>query len=90
VFQFPTGGYLETGTPGGGDDAGHCSDGLSAQHRREATEDGTSYRKWVLVVFCSTLLLISGVVATMIDWNTNLTRLSTVSVQPMAGPSRTN
>jgi hypothetical protein len=78
---------------GHGDGVRHCSNALSAQHDRTATAaDRTAYRKWVLgiVVLCSTLLLISGVVAIMIGWNTNLTRLSTVSVQPTAGLSRTN
>jgi hypothetical protein len=78
---------------GHGDAVRHCSNALSAQHDRRATAaDRTAYRKWVLgiVVLCSTLLLISGVVAIMIGWNTNLTRLSTVSVQPTAGLSRTN
>jgi hypothetical protein len=77
---------------GHGDGVRHCSNALSAQRDRTATAaDRTAYRKWVLgiVVLCSTLL-ISGVVAIMIGWNTNLTTLSTVSVQPTARLSRTN
>jgi len=76
-----------------GDDAGYCSNALSAQHDREASVgDRTAYRKRVLgiVVLCSTLLLISGVVAIMIGWNVNLTRLSTVSVEAAAVSPSTN
>jgi hypothetical protein len=93
LLLFPTGQHPEAGMPECGDDAGYCSNALSAQHDREASVgDRTAHRKRVLgiVVLCSTLLLISGVVAIMIGWNTNLTRLSTLSVQPTAGSSRTN
>ncbi len=56
--------------PGHGDDAGHCSKGLSARNSREANaEESVTYRKWMLgvIVFYCTLLLISGVVAIAID-----------------------
>ena len=34
--------------PEHGDDAGHCSNGLSAQKYREATaEERATYRKWI-------------------------------------------
>jgi hypothetical protein len=80
-LRFPTGQHLEAVISGRGE----------GQHDRVATANLTAYRKWVLGVgLCTTLLLISGVVAIMIGWNTNLTRLSTISVQPTAGPSRTN
>ena len=59
---------------------------------RGPTANRTAYRKRVLgiVVSCSTLLLISGVVAIMIGWNVNLTRLSTVSVEATAVSPSTN
>jgi hypothetical protein len=62
------------------------------QHDRGATANRIAYRKRVLgiVVLCSTLLLISGVVAIMIGWKVNLTKLSTVSVEPTAASSSTN
>jgi hypothetical protein len=62
------------------------------QRDPEATETRATYRKWLLgiVIFCTTLLLISGVAAIMIDWNSYLTGFSTVSVQTTAEPSRTN
>src|SRR5712691_10594304 len=91
LFLFPTGQHLEAGMPGHGNDAGHRSNALPAQNYREATaEDRSSYRKRVLgiVIVCSTLLLISGAVAIMIDWNTKLMRLSTVSVQATAVPPK--
>src|SRR5713101_7401243 len=81
LLRFPTGQHLEAVISGLGE--GH--------HHREATENRTAYRRRVLgVVLCTTLLLISGVVAIMIGLNTNLTRLSTISVQPTVGLSRTN
>lgn len=49
-----------------GDDAGHCSNGLSAQNYRGATaEERAIYRKWIrgMIPFYSTLVLIFGVVA---------------------------
>jgi hypothetical protein len=76
-----------------GDDAGHCSSGLSAQNYRGATaEDRAIYRKWMLgmVVFYSMLLLISGVVAVVIDTSPGLTRLTTLSVHSPAGSPRSN
>ncbi len=80
-MRFPTGQHLEAVISGLGE--GH--------HDREAIENRTAYRRRVLgVVLCTTLLLISGVVAIMIGLNTNLTRLSTISVQPTVGLSRTN
>jgi hypothetical protein len=47
-----------------GDDAGHCSNGLTAQKYREATtEERATYRTWMrgIVVFYCAILLIAGV-----------------------------
>ncbi len=78
--------------PGHGDDAGHCSKGLSARNYREANaEESVTYRKWMLgvIVFYCTLLLISGVVAIAIDASaTSLTRLTTLSAHPVVASSR--
>jgi hypothetical protein len=81
LLRFPTGQHFEAAISGLGD----------RQHDREATANRT-YRKRVLriVVLCSTLLLISGVVAIMIGWNVNLTRLSTVSVEAATVSPSTN
>lgn len=49
-----------------GDDAGHCSNGLTAQKFREASlEERGVYRKWLrgLVLVYGTLLLMSGAAA---------------------------
>jgi hypothetical protein len=82
LLRFPTGQHFEGVISGLGD----------RQHDREATANRTAYRKRVLgiVVLCSTLLLISGVVAIMIGWNVNLTRFSTVSVEAATVSPSTN
>jgi hypothetical protein len=65
-----------------GDDAGHCSNGLTAQKFREATpEERTVYRKWLrgMVLVYGTLLLMSGVAAVAsysVVGPTQLTKLS--------------
>ena len=50
-IMFPisrTSHHLEAVMPEHGDDAGHCSNGLSAQKYREATaEERATYRKWI-------------------------------------------
>jgi hypothetical protein len=49
-----------------GDDAGHCSNGLTAQKFREATQEERSiFRKWLrgMVFVYGALLLMSGVAA---------------------------
>jgi hypothetical protein len=83
----------ETVVPEHGEDAGRCSNGLSVRNYRGATpEDRAIYRKWILgmVVFYSMLLLISGVVAIVVDSSPGLTRLTTLSTQPSLAPSRSN
>jgi hypothetical protein len=74
-----------------GDDAGHCSNGLSTQEYREANaEDRATHRKWglAMLVFYGALLLISGVVATVVDSNSNPTKLATA--QRTSGSARSN
>jgi hypothetical protein len=74
-----------------GDDAGHCSNGLSAQNYRGATpEDRSTYRRWIfgMVVFYGALLVISGVVATAVDVAPRLTQLTTLSFHATPGPAR--
>lgn len=47
-----------------GDDAGHCSNGLTARKFREATsEERATYRRWIrgIVFFYCGLLFIAGV-----------------------------
>ncbi len=76
-----------------GDDAGHCSNGLSAQAYRAATaEERAIYRRWIrgTVVLYSSILLMSGFVMIVSYSNSGLTRLTTLSGQSAAASSRTN
>jgi hypothetical protein len=76
-----------------GDDAGHCSNGLSAQTYRAATaEERALYRKWIrgTVVFYSTILLISGFAVIVSYSNNGLTRLTTLSSPSATAAARTN
>jgi hypothetical protein len=76
-----------------GDDAGHCSNGLSAQNYRGATaEERAIYRKWIrgTIFLYSTLVLIFGVVAIVSYSDTSLTRLTTLFGHPTAASLRTN
>ena len=76
---------------GDGDDAGHCSNGLSAQNYRGATpEDRATYRQWIfgMVVFYGALLVISGVVAMVVDVAPGLTHLTTLSIHSAPGSAR--
>jgi hypothetical protein len=90
---FPTGQRLEAFMLEQGDDAGHCSNGLSAKNYREAaSEDRVTYRKWMLgtVVFYATLILISGVVALVVDSGAGSTRLTSLSAQSTGGSPKSN
>ena len=93
LLMFPTRQPMETIMSGHGDDAGHCSSGLSARRFQAATpEERAVYRKWIfgMVVFYTTLLLISGVVAIAIDSSSNSTKLTAASTQRAAVSHRTN
>jgi hypothetical protein len=84
---------METVMSGHGDDAGNCSNGLSAQKLRAASpEERAIYRKWIfgMVAFYTTFLLLSGVVAIAIDSNSNSTKLAAASAQRSAVSHRTN
>jgi hypothetical protein len=76
-----------------GDDAGRCCNGLSARSYRAASAgDRALYRKWIfgMVLFYSMLLLISGVVAIVVDSNPGQTKFTTRSAQPTLASSRSN
>jgi hypothetical protein len=76
-----------------GDDAGHCSNGLSARNYRGATaEERAIYRKWIrgMIAFYSTLVLTFGVVAIVSYSDTSLTRLTNLLGRPTASSPRTN
>lgn len=66
--------------PSDGDDAGRCSNGLSAENFRAASaEDRAIYRAWLrgLIVFYVALLLLSGTVAFLSYRDGGHTRLMT-------------
>jgi hypothetical protein len=93
LLLFPTGQHKGAVMLGHGDDAGHCPNGLSAKNYRAATpEDRVTYRKWMLgiVVFYCTLLLISGIVAIVVDFGAGSTKLTSLSARPTAGSPRSN
>ena len=76
---------------GDGDDAGHCSNGLTAQIYREAsTEERVTYRKWIrgmAALYCVLLLVAGFAIATYS--NADLTQLSNLSTRHIAA-SRAN
>jgi hypothetical protein len=93
LLLFPTRQRLEASMPEHGDDAAHCSNGLSSRNYRQATpEERATYRKWILgmVVFYCTLLLISGVVAFVVDSGAGATRFTSLSAPATAGSARSN
>jgi hypothetical protein len=76
-----------------GDDAGHCSNGLTAQKFREATpEERTVYRKWLrgMIVMYGALLLMSGVAAVASYSVAGPTQLTKLSVPHAPASPRTN
>ena len=76
-----------------GDDAGHCSNGLTAQKFREATpEERAIYRKWLrgMVLVYGTLLLMSGVAAIASYSVVGPTQLTKLSVPHAPTSARTN
>jgi hypothetical protein len=75
-----------------GDDAGHCSNGLTAQKYREATaEELATYRKWKrgAIAFYCALLLISGVAIASFS-KAGLTQLTNLSARNVAASARAN
>jgi hypothetical protein len=71
-----------------GHEAGHCSNGLSAQNYRGATaEERAIYRKWIRG---TTLVLILGIVAIVSYSDTSLTRLTTLFGHLTAASLSTN
>jgi hypothetical protein len=82
---------METVMFGDGDDAGHCSNGLTAQKYREATaEERVTYRKWmrgIVALYCALLLVAGFAIATYS--NSGLTQLSNLATRNIAA-SRAN
>jgi hypothetical protein len=77
---------------GDGDDAGRCSNGLTAQKYREATtEERATYRKWMrgIVAFYSALLLVAGIAIAGYS-KAGLTQLTNLSARSVAASPRVN
>ena len=77
---------------GDGDDAGHCSNGLTAQKYREATSDErATYRKWmrgIVAFYCALLLVSSAAIAGYSK--VSLTQLTNLSSRSTTASSRAN
>ena len=76
---------------GDGDDAGHCSNRLSAEHYHEASaEDRATFRVWMrgVIVFYTSVLVLSGLVAIVSTKDVGLTRLANLYAQATAAPPR--
>jgi hypothetical protein len=76
-----------------GDDAGHCSNGLTAQKFREAsTEERAVYRKWLrgMVLVYGALLAMSGVALVTSHSLMGPTQLTKLSAPQATASPRTN
>ena len=72
---------------GDGDDAGHCSNGLSANNYRAADpEDRATFRAWLrgVAVFYLAVLMLSGAIAILSYKDVGLTQLATLYAQVTA------
>jgi hypothetical protein len=70
-----------------GDDAGHCSNGLSAVNYRDADpEDRATFRTWLrgVAVFYAAVLMLSGAIAILTYKDVGLTQLATLYAQVTA------
>ena len=75
---------------GDGDDAGHCSNGLSADNYRAANpEERATFRAWIrgVIVFYATILTLSGTIAILNTGDIGMTRLANLYVRATAGSS---
>ena len=77
---------------GDGDNAGHCSNGLTARKYREATpEERATYLKWKrgIIAFYCALLLVTGVAIAGYS-KAGVTQLTNLSARHVAAPSGAN
>jgi hypothetical protein len=76
-----------------GDDAGHCSNGLTAQNFRNSTpEERTIYRRWLrgMIFVYGALLLMSGAAAVASYSVVGPMQLTKLSAPHAPTPPRTN
>ncbi len=79
--------------PGDGDDASHCSSGLSADnYRSENPEDRATFRRWMrgVIVFYATVFMLSGTIAILNHRDVGLTQLANLYAHVTAGPPGSN
>jgi hypothetical protein len=79
---------MEAGMLGDGDDAGHCSNGLSANRFRMADpEDRATFRRWLrgVAVFYLTVLILCGAIAILSYKDVGLTQLANLYAHATAG-----
>jgi len=73
-----------------GDDAAHCSNGLTATKFRESTDaERATFRKWIrgmVIVYCA-LLLAFGIGA-FVNSDSGRTQVSNLPSHPTLAPSR--
>jgi hypothetical protein len=85
---------METGMLGDGDDATHCSSGLSADnYRSENPEDRATFRRWMrgVIVFYATVLVLSGTIAIILNHgDVGLTQLASLYAHVTAGSPGSN
>ena len=75
---------------GDGDDAGHCSNGLSADNYRAAgPADRATLRAWLngVAVFYVTILMLTGAIAVLSVKAVGLTQLADLYTHVTAGPA---
>ncbi len=71
-----------------GGDAGHCSNGLSADNYRDADpEDRATFGAWIrgVAVFYATVLVLSGAIAILTYKDVGLTQLANLYTHVTAG-----
>lgn len=76
-----------------GDDAGRCSNGLTAQKFREATpEERIVYRRWLrsAIVIYTVLFVMCGIVVAVSYSTVGLTQLTNVSMHTKVVSSKAN
>jgi hypothetical protein len=81
---------MEVGMLDDGDDAGHCSNGLSAKNYRIADpEEHAIFRAWLrgVAVFYATVLTLAGAIAILSYRDVGLTQLATLYAHVTAGPA---
>jgi hypothetical protein len=74
-----------------GDDAGRCSNGLTAQRFREATaEERATYRRWLrgTIAFYVVVLAISGAIAVANYSGIGLTQIADLAARQVVQPPR--